>query len=292
MVADPKAEDCSPPRTKPLDWARTAGAENLVKAEMDAVVRRRRRQMIAAVAASAVIAVIGLMAWSPKPASEPLTTSLSYTVVSSATRLLLPDGSVVELKGDATITVLFSDKLRCVVLPRGEAHFQVAKNKDRPFIVTARGVEVRAVGTAFSVQLERSSIGVLVTQGTVAIETPAAEAKPIALLDAGHRISVATGRSNPGETQIIPVSASEIAESLAWRVPRLELNSTPLSEVLPTFNEYGSVHLTLADPSLGRLKLSGRLRADNVAVLLKILETSYGLKAENRGGAEIVLSRP
>jgi transmembrane sensor len=58
-----------------------------------------------------------------------------------------------------------------VVLERGEAHFQVAKNPARPFVVVARGVEIRAVGTAFSVGLESTRVEVLVTEGQVAVET-------------------------------------------------------------------------------------------------------------------------
>ena len=50
------------------------------------------------------------------------------------------DGTVVELKRGADISVEFSKRLRRVVLLRGEAHFQVAKNKDWPFAVDAGGL--------------------------------------------------------------------------------------------------------------------------------------------------------
>ena len=64
-------------------------------------------------------------------------------------------------------------------------------------------------------------------------------------------------------SQVTTVSATEMDEHLAWRVPRLEFAGTPLAQALPMFNQYGGVRLTLADPALGRLQLSGVLRADD-----------------------------
>ena len=60
----------------------------------------------------------------------------------------LDDGTVVELNGGAEIEVQFTAAERRLRLVRGEAHFQVAKNPLRPFVVEAGGVAVRAVGTA------------------------------------------------------------------------------------------------------------------------------------------------
>ena len=85
--------------------------------------------------------------------------------------------------------------------------------------------------------------------------------------------------------------ARELAERLAWRVPTLELNYTPLDAVLPVVNAYSTARLSLAEPELGSLQLSGSLRANNLPVLLQILQSSYGVKAEHRPHGEIVLYR-
>ncbi|MGH7956064.1 MAG: iron-containing alcohol dehydrogenase, partial [Opitutaceae bacterium] len=77
-------------------------------------------------------------------------------------------GSVVELNVDADILVDFSPVRRAVRLVRGEAHFTVATDAARPFVVSAGGVEVRAVGTGFAVHFAPQEIAVLVTEGQVA----------------------------------------------------------------------------------------------------------------------------
>jgi transmembrane sensor len=82
-----------------------------------------------------------------------------------------------------------------------------------------------------------------------------------------------------------------MGEHLAWRVPRLELSGTPLSKALPMFNEHGRVHLRLADPALGRLQLSGVLRADDTESLLRLLEGEFALTAERRGDELVLRSR-
>ncbi|HKB92265.1 MAG TPA: FecR domain-containing protein, partial [Opitutaceae bacterium] len=82
----------------------------------------------------------------------------------------LPDHSVIALSSDTEVQVRYSKNERKVRLIRGEARFTVAKNPDRPFIVGAGRVSVRAVGTAFNVRIAKDRINVLVTEGRVQVD--------------------------------------------------------------------------------------------------------------------------
>jgi|SRR6185437_10966623 len=64
----------------------------------------------------------------------------------------LNDGSVVTLNTNSEILVRYSQLQRNIELVQGEALFDVAKNKQRPFIVQTGTTQVRAVGTSFSVK--------------------------------------------------------------------------------------------------------------------------------------------
>ncbi|MES2693025.1 MAG: FecR domain-containing protein [Verrucomicrobiota bacterium] len=121
----------------------------------------------------------------------------------------------------------------------------------------------------------------------------------LAYVDAGNRALVP---ANPTaeSTQVTALSAAELSERLAWRVARLEFSGTPLAEVIALFNRHtttaavgsgGRTTLVLADVDLGALPLSGMLRADNIPVLLQILESSYGIRAERRANGEILLRK-
>ncbi|HEY1109878.1 MAG TPA: FecR domain-containing protein, partial [Opitutaceae bacterium] len=254
--------------------------------------RRRRhiRQLCTASALAVVLVAAGASLWRSAPPALPVVKSLapSSLVVSTPVRQELPDGSIVELKEGARISVQFAAQVRRVRLEQGEAHFKVTKNAARPFVVSAGAVDVRAVGTEFSVDLGAQRVGVLVTEGRVAVERDAPE--PLAMLDAGQ--STAVELQGAAAPAVLAAPLDEQRTRLAWRVPRLELSSTPLAEVVECFNRHGAVRLELADPSLGALQLSGVLRVDSPHALLHVLKNDFGLREERRADDTIVLRRP
>ena len=85
----------------------------------------------------------------------------------------LGDGSVVTLNTASRIAVDFSHSRRDIALLGGEALFDVAKDRARPFVVTAGNTQVRAVGTSFTVRrLADSPVQILVREGVVEITQP------------------------------------------------------------------------------------------------------------------------
>ena len=104
------------------------------------------------------------------PQSPP--SSGTVLVIPTPERLTLEDGSVVELNHGGKLEIDFSSETRRVRLVRGEANFTVAKNPERPFVVNAGGVDVRAVGTVFNVRLAREAVEVVVSEGRVKLERP------------------------------------------------------------------------------------------------------------------------
>ncbi|HTO03807.1 MAG TPA: FecR domain-containing protein [Opitutus sp.] len=213
---------------------------------------------------------------------------------------VLSDGSLMEFNPGTVFAVDFSDVQRRVVLQRGEAFFNVRPDSARPFVVVAGSVEFRAVGTAFAVQLRDAHVEVVVTEGRVAVNpfSAALDAENVptvmpTLVDAGQRARVEDiGLDGSTATcRVEALSDAELVDAQGWRVPRLEFSGTPLAEALPLFNLHSSVQLVLDDPSLGRLRLSGIIRADNTDALLRLLESSLDITAERRSEGEIRLRR-
>jgi transmembrane sensor len=206
----------------------------------------------------------------------------------------LEDGSVVELNRGAVIDVRYTGAERRVTLLRGEALFTVEKNARRPFIVHARGVDVRAVGTAFQVRLATGSVEVFVTEGRVQVapprRAPSAAAGNGPLVEAGHRAVVSLEETTT-PPKIVPVSAEEAAHLLAWQPRLLDFSSAPLERVVAEFNRRNSVELVLADSSLAALPIVASIRSDNVEGLVRFLETNAGIRAERRGSDTILLRR-
>jgi transmembrane sensor len=309
---DPANSDREPPSSGAallhgVDWAvRTGVVDQVMLGTLVRVRRRRRRQLAAAGGVAALALACGLWLAAGRSSAPAFRTS-TPAIVDMPQRRILPDGSVVELKDGSRISVAFEPSIRCVALVSGEAHFQVAKNKERPFVVVIGNVEVRAVGTAFSVQRGDDSVEVLVTEGRVTLDkVPAGSshgqgpssqgvspAQTIATLDAGNRatIEIAGSAGSSPVLKVESVSASEVSQRLSWRIPRLEFTQTPLGEAIRMINEHSEARLSLADASLENVRISGVLRADHIETLLHLLEAEDGIKAAPRADGGIVLTR-
>jgi transmembrane sensor len=256
-----------------------------------ATLRRRDRRRRVATSALALAMMAGLAWWS-RPGLVPKAGDPSgVVVVMRPERRVLPDGSVIEHPAQSHVEVDFtSATVRRVKLLRGEAHFQVEKDPHRPFVVVAGGTEVRAVGTAFAVQLGAASVEVVVTEGRVAVQAPApvtdapapVSPAPPALVDSGQRLVEA-------------ISTGDLEQRLAWRNLRLEFSGSPLGDVISTFNrhaaERGGVRFVLANAELQRVPFSGVIRGDDSEALVRILENAFGLRADRGGEREVILSR-
>jgi len=294
--ADTKADE--------FDWMWHTGTMDLVAAGLETRARKRRwRRTATAVGGLTALIAAGYF-WPALRTPAPDLLATSHTVVSLPVRQVLPDGSVVELKDGARITVAFSDALRRVELSNGSAYFAVAKNRSRPFLVQASGVQVQAVGTAFAVQLGQQAVEVLVTEGRVAVNRTrdpsetfgggerASTQSHRVFVDAGSTVAIPISPVTGREMVVQAVSDAERVEKLDWREPRLGFSGTPLSEVVAMMNRYNRVQFVISDRSLDHLELSGVLRADRVDALVQLLESDFGLRADRRGDAEIVLSQP
>jgi len=281
-----------------LRWALTHGASARVVEQ--ARVQRRRKQQFRHLVAGATVAILlvtGAVLWPGRLAPTPTGKRPPSVVISAPVRENLPDGSIVDLREGAKIAVDYNTAVRRVTLVQGEAYFTVAPNKAVPFVVSAGGIDVRAVGTEFAVEIGARKVSVLVTEGRVAVDQSAsagpdalAETETLAVVDAGKALAV---ESEIGAVaRPVVVSAAEQSQRLAWRVPRLDLSGTPLSEALVLFNRFGRVRLELADPKLGALKISGVLRPNSPNALLQVLKLDYGLEADLRSDGTLVLRRP
>ena len=129
-----------------------------------AVSRPARRRRLAVAAACALMATVVTSLWWNLD-HYPLYT----TDIGERRSLTLPDGSTVDLNARSRIRIEFSTTERKVDLLDGQALFQVAKDKQRPFIVSSSDATVRAVGTQFDVYRKSSGTIVTVLEGRVAV---------------------------------------------------------------------------------------------------------------------------
>ncbi len=255
----------------------------------------------------AAAAAIAFVAWIVRPGdalpNPPEAAPLTYrTGAFDRLKVDLADGSHLELNNETTLVVDLTAQERNVRLVTGEAHFTVAKDHARPFVVQAGPAFVRAVGTRFNISVLPDAADVLVDEGKVRVsrrrlsDTPLdMQPSPAApLVTAGQRIRMGSADVIP---DVMAASARDVSRILDWRVPKLTFNERRLAEAVAIFNRYAKENATgpvreivIADPELADLAVDGTFRADNMDDFVWMLEQSAGLKAD-RAGSTITLRK-
>ena len=251
--------------------------------------RRRSfwRRTIAFGSLAAAALVVGLFIWSRPLPADPALVAFRLSATTKPRLVTLSDGTVVQLNTGGAVVEEFTADTRHVTLTRGEAHFAVTKNPARPFIVQAGSLQVRAVGTAFNINLQSAAVDVIVTEGRVQLTTGTPDAPA---LNAGERATLR--RAAAGPTLVVArIGAAAITQTLAWREPLMRLGGATLAELAAEFERATGRRLVLADPALAELRFGGRFRADDIDGFTHLLATTLDLDVERAADGTIVLRK-
>lgn len=169
----------------------------------------------------------------------------------------LADSSVASINSGSRIEVSMRDDARDIALQQGDAFFQVAKDKTRPFVVAAGEARVRAVGTAFGVRRLSHGAEIVVTEGTVEVWSAGRKALP-RRVTAGHTVLV----SEPDDTILVRQAPAEAEQKLAWRQGKLVFVDQKLSEAVADFNRYSKRQIVIVDPALNDQGFVGQYPVD------------------------------
>ncbi len=204
------------------------------------------------------------------------------TAVGQQRNVTLADGSIVALNTNTIVETDLRRHTREIYLRKGEAHFQVAHDRSRPFLVHAGDSVVRAVGTAFEVRvLTDQRVDVVVNEGRVEVQTtsstPAsqnssAHAHPATIvraLNAGERLA-ATGY----DYAVVPITAQQLSSELAWREGAIIFDAEPLSEAIAEIERYTDARIVVSDPEIAALRVGGRFRTGDVQEFFDALQSA------------------
>jgi len=224
------------------------------------------------------------------------------TPVGGVASLPLQDGSTVTLNTATEVRVALTSKSRSVELDSGEAFFEVAKDPTRPFVVEAGDKRVIAVGTRFSVQRDGSDIRVAVTEGKVRVEDTSAPFT-VVRANADHQSAPVSSGTNEiflgaggiARTQRSTIllqhqPVAEVEDSLSWRRGYLVFHNTTLADAVAEFNRYNRHQITIDDPTIAALRISGTFRSSNHQAFVRVLHEGFSIQAT--GDAQVTtLSR-
>lgn len=226
-----------------------------------------RRRILLGLGGGTLVAAIGGTVWitaAPSPARALIVTTKGQRLTAP-----LPDGSQVTLAPLSRVRLDFTDRQRGLTLEAGQAYFDVAHDRDRPFVVEAGARQITATGTRFQITLsdKDADAEVVLEQGEVIVSSHDGSFGPVLRLAPGQRLSAVK------QARVEPV---DVEASTAWRVGRLVVRDRPLDEVVAAFNRYSGDRLVLGDTALGEHRISGSFRYDGAHEFALALEGSFG----------------
>jgi len=208
------------------------------------------------------------------------------TRVGGFSRIVLEDGSVIDLNTNSDVRVRLQAERREVRLLRGEGRFQVAHDRHRPFVVTAADASVRAVGTAFSVRLRGATqVDVLVAEGTVAVASSTVPQSPP--VNAGEAAVL-----QPNHMSVRHVEPDVVQSRLAWTSGRLQFRGESLGDAVAEFNRYNRRQLRLADASLAGLRVGGTFNATDPESFAAAVSSAFRLQVATNDPDTLTLRPP
>lgn len=185
----------------------------------------------------------------------------------------LADGSVVTLNTESEIAVDYTRDERQVRLVQGEALFDVAKDKGRPFYVLAGDTQVRAVGTSFTVKmLPGQPVQVLVREGVVEVKHLGQPDVPVRLPENTKGIA-----ANGAPIVVVNISPSGVTRALAWRMGRISFEGESLKDAAAEFARYSNIRIVIDAPDVENQTVAGLFTSNDPIGFAKAVSASFGL---------------
>lgn len=206
-----------------------------------------------------------------------------YTPAGQRAQLVLQDGTEVWLNAKSQLIYpsQFTGKERKVVV-EGEAFFNVAKDYEKPFIVSSQDVDMKVLGTQFNVYCypEAGYIQTSLLEGSVRVFFQDKESEGITLKP-DQQVTV-TG----GKMVVEPISLND---HFLWREGIYAFENEPLINILKKMELYYDVKIMVKDTSLFNDTYTGKFRQrDSLDDVFRVLQQIRKFKVEKDKDKNIV----
>lgn len=216
-------------------------------------------------------------------------TDTAYNVITTPRggqyTIILPDSSKVYLDANSSLRfpAAFSGKLRTVMLT-GEAYFEVAHNKNRPFHVLTKGQMVEVLGTHFNVNAydDEKFIKTTLLEGSVRVSTGG----KVAMLTPGEQSL--TGNEVTTSKNISVIQNANTDEAVAWKNGFFQFDNADIKTIMRQFARWYNVDVVFEGSVQERL-FSGEIHR-NLTVLQALELLNYANVHFNIDGKRIIVS--
>lgn len=192
----------------------------------------------------------------------------------------LPDGSLINLNSNSTLTYQSDFLQNRYIELTGEAYFQVKKNPSSPFVVKSGEILTTALGTSFNVNTKTPKIEVILVEGSVKVEK----------VDNSDEFEILKPNQKIHYDESSGLSSIQLLSNLnatLWTQGILSFDNTPLSEVTKILEDWFAVRINI-EGDYKNLKYSGKFEKEHLSNILKAMSFSLDLEyAINKKEVEI-----
>lgn len=199
--------------------------------------------------------------------------------------VILPDGSTVVLKAGSTLEYppIFSDTTREVSL-QGEAYFDIAPDKAKPFIIHTDEVKTTVLGTAFNIKAwpDQHTVTVSVTRGKVKVEN---KKRILAVLTINEEVQYDLADAN------VKTTVADRKEVTDWTKQDMVFQNMTFSEIAEVLSKRYGVNIEIRSKELADTEMvSSFSGTESLDVVLTILCGIYPDTHFNINNKDVVIS--
>ncbi|MDO4950062.1 MAG: FecR domain-containing protein [Bacteroidales bacterium] len=188
-------------------------------------------------------------------------------------QLTLPDGTVVWLNANTTVSYpqVFAENERHIKL-NGEAFFDVAHNKQQPFVVETSTQQVRVLGTKFNVfdYNDNKQFTVALIDGSVELLDKTGE-KRLTALKPWERVDIIDGKATR--------SQFTNDDFLQWKQGIYSFDNWRFGDIVGKLELYYDVRIVMKSEALKNFMVNGKFRQrDGIESVLRNIQKIYPMK--------------
>ncbi len=190
----------------------------------------------------------------------------------------LTDGSIVTVNKRSAIHLpsAFKGKTREITLT-GEAFFNIAPDKNKPFIIHTNGIAVTVVGTSFNIRTVNHKTEIIVETGIVKVSN--------------DKLTV---RLMPKQKVFADSTVISIKDTAAdklysyYRSKEFVCDNTPLNRLVEILNEAYDADIIIENKAIENLPITTIFKEEPLQQILAVISETLGVRVDKKPGQYIL----
>lgn len=184
--------------------------------------------------------------------------------------LELADGTRVWLNTESKLRypVAFTGEERRVEMD-GEVYFEVAKNREKPFVVTVNGVDIRVLGTSFNVSAYQEDVVTTLVTGKVQLKK------------GDEQLVLLPNQQAIWSDDKFKVKQVDARNYVLWKEGIFYFEDVDLETILDDMARWYNVNIFYVNPTLKKMKFSVEIKCyEDINEILRRIEQTKRVKFE------------